>query len=43
VVCKVLFGEENVGLLIGDTIINREALILIMTIDFFLQHALSKV
>ncbi len=35
VVCKVLFGEENVGLLIGDAIVNREALILIMTIEIF--------
>ncbi len=34
-VCRVLFGEENVGLLTCDAIVNREALILIMTTEFF--------
>ncbi len=32
-VCRVLFGEENVGLLTGDAAVNREAPILIMTTE----------
>jgi superfamily II RNA helicase len=30
---RVLFGEENVGLLTGDAAVNREAPILIMTTE----------
>jgi superfamily II RNA helicase len=33
VFCRVLFGEENVGLLTGDAAVNREAPILIMTTE----------
>ena len=35
-----IFGEENVGLLTGDTSLNRDAPVVVMTTEIFPQHAL---